>query len=222
MFEISKSFTFSAAHSVFSQQLNPKWTKNTYPKCRRLPGHGHNYTLTVYLVSDTLDRSQMVTDFGHLSWFKKFLDRCFDHKLILSSQDTGTLMFFKKLGIFEDGKIVLPEIEKMKPSLKFYGVNESYTFVTGEIDVESVPLDNFRYLTFDNFSCPAFSENSIVEIDFYQRLLDGIAIFDESPTSENLAKFFYKFINESIKPMGIRCSKVTIKETETSSATYLE
>ncbi len=222
MFEISKTFTFSSAHSVFSQQLNPKWTTSTYPKCRRLPGHGHDYKLTVYLSSDKLDKSQMVTDFHHLSWLKQFIDKCFDHKLILSSQDSGTLIFLSKLGILEDGAIVLPEIEKMKPSIKFYGVTSDYVFVSGEVDVKPIFLSEYIYIAFDNFSCPGFSEKSIAEIDFYQRFLEGFAIFDRSPTSENMARFFYKFVNKSVKALGVSCSKVSISETETSCATYWE
>ena len=222
MFEISKTFTFSAAHSVFSQQLNPKWTANTYPKCRRLPGHGHDYKLTVYLSSERLDKSQMVTDFHHLSWFKQFLDRCFDHKLILSLQDSGALLFLRKLFLLDDRGFSLPEIEKMKPSVKFYAVENDFSFVSDEIDVDVMDLSRFVYLTFDSFSCPAFSEKSVIEIDFYQRLLDGIALFKYSPTSEQMAKFFFKFINKNIEPLGVRCSRVSLSETETSCATYSE
>ncbi len=215
MFEISKTFEFSCAHSVYSQKLNEKWTRHTYPKCRRLPGHGHNYKLTVYLISEKLDSSQMVTDFGHLSWFKDFIDKCFDHKLLLSFNDPAFGMFFSKLGLMEKGILSLPE--GIDCTAECIAVNKEFRlkkFLFRRIEVEK--LKEFHFLTFTNFS----SKDNIPLADFYQRLLDGIALFRGSPTSENMAQFFYHFISENIKPLGVKCSKVTVFETSSSSATY--
>jgi len=211
-FEISKTFEFSAAHSVHSQKLNPKWALNSYPKCRRLPGHGHNYRLVVYLESSKLDSTQMVTDFGHLKWFKNFLDDCFDHKLILGMDDPAFGLLFEKLGIKVEDKLVIPY-----GRAKLTAVTSRFTVETFEI--EEVPLEllrNFVFFTFNDYSSP----QSTPLADFYQRLIEGIAVFFASPTSENLAKFFYNFVSENVKPLGIKCSKVEIYETSTSCASY--
>ena len=217
MFEISKTIEFSAAHSVYSQKLNSKWTKNTYPKCRRLPGHGHNYKLVVYLKSEELDSSQMVTDFGHLSWLKEFIDDCFDHKLIIGMEDPAFEFFFSKLGLMEDGNFIMPRIDGKIPEVEVIAVNKDYKVT--KLDSEELNLSEikqFKFLTFHKFTVDSAS----FEADFYQRLFDGIALFNGSPTSENLARFFFHFVNENIKPLGIECSKVSIHETPTSCATY--
>ncbi len=215
MFEISKTFEFSCAHSVYSQELNRNWAKITYPKCRRLPGHGHNYKLTVYLSSKKLDKSQMVTDFGHLSWLKEFLDECFDHKLLLSFNDPAFRILFLKLGLIEGKHFTLPK--ELDCSAECIAVNNTFRverFLFTEVEIER--LNEFQFLTFTNFS----SSEKTPLADFYQRLLDGIALFKASPTSENLAQFFYYFISENIKPLGITCSRVKVFETHSSSATF--
>ena len=214
MFEISKTFEFSAAHSVHSQKLNPEWAGSSYPKCRRLPGHGHNYRLTVYLKSEELDSTQMVTDFGHLKWLKEFIDDCFDHKLILGSDDPAFEILLEKLGILENGKLKVPFGEA-----NFVLVNNSFRLETGRTsEVELKLIKEVPFFTFNNYS----SEEKNPLTDFYQRLIDGTAFFKGSPTSENLAKFFYRFVSENVKPLGVECSKVEIYETPTSCASYSE
>ncbi len=214
MFEISKTFEFSAAHSVHSQRLKPEWAGNTYPKCRRLPGHGHNYILKVFLKSKELDESQMVTDFGHLKWLKSFIDNCFDHKLIIGSDDPAFDFFFKKLGLIEDDDFLIPEGEA-----EFLAVNGEFKIESGR--VKRLPigkLKDFQFITFHNYK----GEEESPLTDFYQRLIDGISIFKGSPTSENLARFFFNFVSKNVEPLGVRCSRVEIYETPTSCAAYYE
>lgn len=213
-FEISKVFEFSAAHSVHSQKLNPKWALNSYPKCRRLPGHGHNYKLVVYLKSDKLDSTQMVTDFGHLRWFKNFLDECFDHKLILGKDDPAFGIMFEKLGIIVGNKLIVPF-----GKAKLTGVNGEFRLESFEIkEIVLEELERFVFFTFNGYSS---AQNTPIS-GFYQRLIDGIAVFRASPTSENFAEFFYKFISVNVKPLNVKCSKVEIYETPTSCASYSE
>jgi 6-pyruvoyltetrahydropterin/6-carboxytetrahydropterin synthase len=211
MFVISKSFTFSAAHSVHSQRLNPRWAGSSYPKCRRLPGHGHNYELTVFLKGE-LDESQMVTDFGHLKWLKEFIDDCFDHKLIIGLDDPAFKLLFGKLGLIEGDELSFPfEVDVTLVNLK-YSVER--------LRLSSLPvreLSGYRFLSFGG--SPTSQEPLL---DFYQRLIDGIALFESSPTSENLARFFYFFVKENAKPLGVNCYKVAVKETPTSCAYYGE
>ncbi|SMO36775.1 6-pyruvoyltetrahydropterin/6-carboxytetrahydropterin synthase [Balnearium lithotrophicum] len=214
MFEISKTFEFSSAHSVHSQRLNPEWAGNSYPKCRRLPGHGHNYRLKVFLSSDKLDESQMVTDFGHLKWLKEFIDDCFDHKLILGMDDPAFHFLLERLGLTNGNSFIIPH-GKAKSTI----VDEHFRIETKEIsEISLKDLNRFNFITFNSYS-----PNEISPItDFYQRLIDGIAFFKGSPTSENLARFFFKFVSENVKPLGVKCSRVKIYETPTSCASYFE
>ncbi len=211
MFLISKTFNFSTAHSVHSQKLNPKWAKNPYPKCRRLPGHGHNYELTVYLKGE-LNETQMITDFGHLKWLKDFIDDFFDHKLIIGTDDPAFKLLFEKLGILKGEEFVFPF------KVKVAAVDTNYRIKSYEAEKVNLKEIESYYLT--TFISPSLYEDPT--LDFYQRLIDGIALFKGSPTSENLSKFFYHFVSENIKPLKVKCYKVEIKETPTSSAVYYE
>lgn len=69
MFEISKTFRFSAAHHLPGVPEGHK--------CRRV--HGHNYTLTVRLRAAEL-RGGMVRDYGELQPVADWLGMLFDHR----------------------------------------------------------------------------------------------------------------------------------------------
>ncbi len=211
MFEITKTFEFSAAHSVFSQQLDPRWSVSTYPKCRRLPGHGHNYKVSVTLASDKLDGSEMVTDFNHLSWFKIFLKNFFDHKLIVSIKDGAGILMLKKLGVLKGTKITLPKFKRKLPKVVALYMDREYNVKREEIKSE-IPYSDKLLMTFSSFELEKAFGGLIVEIDMYQRLFEGITLFYASPTSENFAKLFYEFINKKISPLGVRCSRVGVSE----------
>ena len=214
MYEISKEFRFSASHSVYSQSLKKGWATNLYPKCRRLPGHGHNYRLEVFLRSKELDASQMVTDFGHLGWLKAFIDRCFDHKLILGFDDPALGLFLGKLGFLHGDTLGVEGC-----SFEVDAVDENYNYIRYE-RVEHVKLHDARlmkFITFNGSNC-----KGIPEFDFYQRFIDGIALFSGSPTSENLSRFFFYLVSRKVKGLGIECSRISISESDTSSAEYYE
>ena len=214
MFEISKVFEFSAAHSVHSQKLDSRWAGSSYPKCRRFPGHGHNYRLVVYLKSDSLNDSQMVTDFAHLKWLKEFVDDCFDHKLILGVDDPALEFFLEKIGLLKNRTLKVPFGEA-----DFVAVNGDYKLVMRKVsEMEFSQVREFQFFTFNNYV--HIEETALT--DFYQRLIDGLAFFKGSPTSENLAQFFYKFVSKNVEPLGVKCSKVEIYETSTSCASYSE
>lgn len=84
MYEIKKQFDFCYGHRVWTQKLNPEFSLDACLKCRHL--HGHQGKIEVTLHSETLD-NDMVTDFKHLSWLKKWLDDTLDHKFILDIND---------------------------------------------------------------------------------------------------------------------------------------
>lgn len=93
MFEISKEFEFCYAHRVWKQELCPTHALRSDKPCRSI--HGHNAIVKVVLVGEDLDKSDMLTDFHNLAWFKKFLDSKLDHKLILDFQDPALHVLFQ-------------------------------------------------------------------------------------------------------------------------------
>ena len=84
IWEISKEFDFCYGHRVWSQVLDAQFALKTCSTCRHL--HGHQGKIIIHLQSDRL-KDGMVTDFGHLNWFKAFLDDTLDHKFIIDIND---------------------------------------------------------------------------------------------------------------------------------------
>lgn len=70
MFEISKEFTFEAAHQLLKVPDGHK--------CGRL--HGHSYRVVFVLASDTLNEMGFVVDYGELNAVKTWLDANWDHQ----------------------------------------------------------------------------------------------------------------------------------------------
>ena len=68
MYYIEKTIEISAAHRL---ELNYE------SKCTRI--HGHNWIITVYCKSASLDENGMVTDFSHI---KRTVKDTFDHKYL--------------------------------------------------------------------------------------------------------------------------------------------
>jgi len=84
--EIDKSFSFEMGHRVWSQKLKHQHLSvSTDCACKHL--HGHSYELKVFVGSDTLDESDMVTDFKNLNFVKSFLDGNLDHKFMVDVRD---------------------------------------------------------------------------------------------------------------------------------------
>ncbi len=54
MFTLSKSYRFSAAHTLKSQQFSDDKNSQIYGKCANPSGHGHDYTLELRLTSERL------------------------------------------------------------------------------------------------------------------------------------------------------------------------
>jgi len=70
MYKISKQFAFSASHILDG-------LPSEHP-CARL--HGHNYVVTVYLKSETLNEVGFVKDYRELSLVKDYIDANLDHR----------------------------------------------------------------------------------------------------------------------------------------------
>ncbi len=124
MWQISKSFDFCYGHRVWSQKLIEGWSEDLKCSCRHL--HGHNATVNIYLTANQLNTQGMVTDFKHLGWFKKWLDKTIDHKFIVDINDTLLTKLTDDLPLenyyFED-KIIAQKIifnENLEDNLKEY------------------------------------------------------------------------------------------------------
>lgn len=70
MYTISKEFHFSASHVLQGMPAG-------HP-CGRL--HGHNYVVTVYAASATLNDNGMVMDYAEFDELKRFIDDTLDHR----------------------------------------------------------------------------------------------------------------------------------------------
>lgn len=70
MYQISKEFHFSASHVLNGLQEG-------HP-CARL--HGHNYVITCWFASKTLNDAGFVIDYRELDGIKTYIDDVFDHK----------------------------------------------------------------------------------------------------------------------------------------------
>lgn len=70
MYTIRKEFAFSAAHHLLG--LPPE-----HP-CSRV--HGHNYVITIELISANLNVYGFVTDYRELYPIKDFIDKSLDHQ----------------------------------------------------------------------------------------------------------------------------------------------
>lgn len=83
---IDKEFSFEMGHRVWAQQLtHPSLSISTDCCCRHL--HGHSYTIKVCLTADSLDSSNMVTDFKNINFMKEFVDVVLDHKFMVDIND---------------------------------------------------------------------------------------------------------------------------------------
>jgi 6-pyruvoyltetrahydropterin/6-carboxytetrahydropterin synthase len=112
---IYKEFHGCFGHRVWNQSLEEKFADSTSCTCRNL--HGHNFKTVIYLESAKLVKG-MVTDFKHLSAFKKWLDRVMDHKTLIDISDPILPTLLPKAKIedaileLKDNSFAVPEVSK--------------------------------------------------------------------------------------------------------------
>lgn len=82
---IDKTFEFCYGHRVWTQKLDGEYADDLKCACRHL--HGHEAKLQVYLTSDNLDVTGMVTDFRHLEWLKRWVNEYIDHRFVIDRND---------------------------------------------------------------------------------------------------------------------------------------
>jgi len=81
---ISKTFKFECSHRLNLNYGSP---------CLSL--HGHSYKVKVTVYSNDLNKNGMIIDFVELKEFQEYLDRIYDHSVIVNKQDTELLKFVK-------------------------------------------------------------------------------------------------------------------------------
>lgn len=107
MYTIKKEFHFSSAHQLHG-------LPDTHP-CSRL--HGHNYVLTVFLKSETVNEIGFVKDYRELDFIKKYVDDVLDHRNLndIFPSDNTTVENMSKI-LFDMFKHKLPELQAIEMS----------------------------------------------------------------------------------------------------------
>lgn len=106
MYEITKEFHFSAAHSL------PHLP--TTHQCHRL--HGHNYIVVLVLRAEALDATDFVRDYGELSDFKEWLDEALDHRNLNEVVPCLTTAENLARWMFQRWRDTLPELYEVRVS----------------------------------------------------------------------------------------------------------
>jgi len=78
---------------IFSISIAHKLVLDYESKCNNL--HGHNYTVTLSVESDRLDKNGMVIDFNKLKLVEKIIKTVFDHKLVTSNRNLDLRKFIQ-------------------------------------------------------------------------------------------------------------------------------
>ncbi len=86
MYSLKKEFKFECSHRLHNLTYDSP--------CKNI--HGHSYRVFVELETSDLDDNGMVIDFTKLKTFQKWLDRDFDHVLVISKDDTELINIMKK------------------------------------------------------------------------------------------------------------------------------
>ena len=175
MHTIDKTLEFCYGHRVWSQTLNGRYSDDLQCACRHL--HGHEAKVQVYLQSDELVAG-MVTDFRHLEWLKRWVNKHIDHRFLLDRNDP---VYPNLVGDRELAPVVTP---------------------TGATVAHEVIL------------LPAESLTPLGE------LMAGYLLLDFVPTSENLSSWFANLVQEVMRPLGVRVSRVDWWETPKSRSSF--
>lgn len=199
---IDKSFSFCYGHRVHNQRLDTKFTESgdACLACRHL--HGHEGLVKVFLTTEDganaeteVAKTGMVTDFKHLGWFKNFLDDTLDHKFIMDIKDP----------LFKD----------------------EFPLCFGESEEECSPMDSSKvHLMPEGFYIPDLTmvsemvqQNCANEAEasaIYEKY-EGAVFVNFVPTSENLAAWLLKVVQEKMKDLpGVKVHAVEYWETPKS------
>lgn len=146
--KIDKTIDFCYGHRVWTQTLNGDYAADLKCACRHL--HGHEGKIQIFLESNYLDDTGMVTDFRHLEWLKKLINQHIDHQFIIDRNDP-------LINSMIDSSIeeipVYVEDMKIGCRLDLKGINPNtpiYEYLEGFLIVDFVPTsENLSKWMFD-------------------------------------------------------------------------
>lgn len=193
---IDKSFSFCYGHRVHNQRLDTKFTESGCAclACRHL--HGHEGLVKVFLEEDTdstnVQDTGMVTDFKHLGWFKNFLDDTLDHKFIMDIQDP---LFADEFALVSHGGA--PHMKSL--------IEKAEGYYVPNLDI----VNEYNVKVHGAFNMPKQSA-------IYEKY-EGAIFVDFVPTSENLAAWLLRVVQQKMKDLpGVRVKAVEYWETPKS------
>ncbi len=209
---ISKEFEFDFGHRVWTQALDPRFSLTSQCVCKRLHGHRGKVVVEITVNDDIVNKTGMVTDFKHLAFFKQFIDDNIDHRTLIDINDPF---------ILQHHLIEMPN--------DFYAI----LYKDGEQKHE-ITLKSFRQLI-DYFDFSKFETIRVVPINCSDieiiNFIESFVFCNFVPTAENIAKYFYTYLNEKFKDFkgayknidaNFVISKVIFYETPKSNAIYIE
>ncbi len=200
---IDKSFSFCYGHRVHNQRLDTNFTESgdACLACRHL--HGHEGLVKVFLEegengSNVADIG-MVTDFKHLGWFKNFLDDTLDHKFIMDIKDPLFIAEFPEVSTSDIHLDTTADFSKLIQMKEGYYIPD-LTLIRKHVD--SLSAANI---------CTFASADAVFE------KYEGAIFVDFVPTSENLAAWLLKVVQDKMKDLpNVRVKAIEYWETPKS------
>jgi len=204
MYSITKNFDFCYGHRVWSQSLDPVLSNNAPCKCRHL--HGHQGKVIVKLQSPYLQNG-MVTDFHHLNWFKTFLDKYLDHKMIIDEDDPFLPKFLSGFNV------------------RLNNLNTAVPVTTKAYNAVIPNTRNLQMYTLKYF--PKYYTDTLDSPEEGE-VLEGLVMVNFIPTSENLSAFLYNVVVDTMvnyfsvidSAVSGWVQSVEFRETPKTSATF--
>ncbi len=190
LYTITKEFKVDLAHRIFNQDLDDRMSENSANKCRNC--HGHSASIKLHLSAPVLNRQGMVLDFNNLKIFKSWLDKYFDHKLVLYVDDPWVNLLFPRLS-----QDLLQRLRK------------------GEVDV----LDDVSFYGEDIYD---ISENKVKLSADEQEWYHSLTLIPVPTSSEHLCKYLHKIANKILRTPHCKyiVSAVEYSETDSSNSIY--
>jgi len=124
MYSIKKKFKFEAAHRL----------QNTSSVCKNL--HGHSYKVFVEIYSEKLNNECMIIDFGDLKLFQQFLDKKFDHSILIAQTDDELISCAKQL---KSKYLILPYTNTTAENIAEY-LYKSFSQIFNQIKCFSITV----------------------------------------------------------------------------------
>ena len=109
--QLSRRFTFSAAHRLHNAEWSEERNRDVFGKCNNANGHGHNYTVLVYVRGPVDEESGMVVNLSDVKTEIAAIDKQLDHKHL----DRDVPYFAKVVSTTENVAVfIYDELKKSK------------------------------------------------------------------------------------------------------------